>query len=83
MDRYTYKIKSAKNIDRYTQTTREISRYASTNYKHSSDIKRTVEDKTVFTIPVPTKPSDPGISSSPAERLTYKFEGSVYKEEVK
>ena len=80
---YVYKITSAKNTDGYNKTTKEIARYASTNYKNGGDIKRTVEEESTYTIPIPSKPNNPGVRATTDKQAGYNFLSEVYKEEVK
>ena len=83
LEGFIYDITSAKNTDTYSKTTKEIARYVGTLYKHGGDVKRSVEDKTMFPIPPPTKPTAPGLGAAVEGQEAYDFKKKVYQEEIK
>ena len=80
---YVFNTTTARNANNYTQTLKEIARHVGSSSKFGADLRRTIEDSTMFTVIRPTRPATLGTGATADKKDAYNVGMDIYRKDIK
>ena len=80
---YIFDITPARNANNYSRSMKEVARHVGSANKFGADLKRTIENESMFVIARPSRPTALTGNVSTDDQETFDVEMDIYREDIK